>query len=202
MPNWVYNKIEIKGDESTLDLIDRSVRNESEDSDERTPFTYQNILPRPAESEADWYNWNIQNWGTKWDASDVESQRTPGLLAYRFSSPWSPPVPVVSTLSAQHPSVVINHTYEEEQGFGAVVEFTAGNAVQMKSWDIPDSHAEIVSRGGDCYCSDAESYYEDCFSERARSRIDLDQRVREVAVTLGRGWSGTFDELIAASSRL
>lgn len=201
MPNWVFNKIELEADGAVLDLIASTLAKRSEDPDETTPFTFQNILPRP-ESEQDWYNWNITNWGTKWDASDVETQRVDGMLAYRFSSPWSPPFPVIQKLSEQYPSVCITHTFEEEQGWGGVVEFQAGTHNQKDSWDIPESHADHVKRGGECYCQEDEPLYADCFSERARVLEDLDARTREAAVTLGIGWSGTFEELLQAAAKL
>jgi hypothetical protein len=201
MPNWVFNKLEIRGDEQTLDRLSRTVQSVPADTEQHSPFSFQQIIARPADQEEDWYNWNIQNWGVKWDASDVETMREPGKLSYRLSTPWSAPFPVLKSLSEQFASVCITHTYEEEQGWGGVMEFNNGVHTEKDSWDIPDSHAEIIRRGGDCYCED-EAYYNDCYSERARNHPDLDTRTREAAVALGVGWSGSYDELIAAASRL
>ena len=30
------------------------------------------MVPQPNfEGDQDWYNWNVSNWGTKWDITDV-----------------------------------------------------------------------------------------------------------------------------------
>jgi hypothetical protein len=200
MPNWVYNKVEIEGDDAVLDLVAQTVRNDTDDTERNSLFSYQKIIPCPPDV-TDWYNWNNSNWGVKWDATDVETLRTPGRLAYRMSSPWAPPVPVMAKLSEQFPILKITHTYEEEQGWGGIIKYSAGVPTENRTWEIPDSHAEIVRRGGDCYCDDS-AYFKDCYSERARALTDLDARTREAAVSLGIGWSGTFEELLDAAARL
>jgi hypothetical protein len=41
----------------------------------------------------DWYSWNIQNWGTKWDVdADLVCWDTPKEVHFSFDSAWSPPV--------------------------------------------------------------------------------------------------------------
>lgn len=42
---------------------------------------------------ADWYDWNIQNWGTKWDFSFNHVERVDdNTLTASFNSAWSPPI--------------------------------------------------------------------------------------------------------------
>ena len=41
---------------------------------------------------ADWYNWNVNNWGTKWDASDAMiNNKTADQVSVSFETAWSPP---------------------------------------------------------------------------------------------------------------
>ena len=41
----------------------------------------------------DWYNWNIANWGTKWDfALDNVERQDPNTVSAAFDSAWSPPI--------------------------------------------------------------------------------------------------------------
>lgn len=62
----------------------------------------------------DWYNWNIANWGTKWDAYDVQLDRQDdNYLAIHFSSAWSPPEPVVHAMQEQHPELAISMEFDE-----------------------------------------------------------------------------------------
>jgi hypothetical protein len=202
MPNWVYNRVVVTGDQDMLDKIEASVRVDSNDERENTEFSYQGIIPRPPEAEEDWYSFNNLNWGTKWDASDVTTDHSPGSLAYRFSSPWAPPVPVLTKLASLYPDVVVNHVFEEEQGWGGELSYQADAISKIRDWEIPNTHAEIDTRGGECYCEEDQAYYEDCFSFLAAQRTDLTNAAREAAVALGNGWSGTFPELIEAAKRL
>ena len=44
---------------------------------------------KQGDTEWNWYNWNITNWGTKWDASDPELVEESDIsLQYRFNTPW------------------------------------------------------------------------------------------------------------------
>lgn len=59
---------------------------------------------------ASWYEWRIDNWGTKWNAMDVEGEGN----ARSFTTAWSPPLPVFSRL-AELSSVPFVATWSEEQ---------------------------------------------------------------------------------------
>jgi Ferredoxin-like domain in Api92-like protein len=87
----------------------------------------------------DWYSWNVRNWGTKWDVavhSDKEYSDTNvegpvpngenAVVHYNFNTAWSPPFPVIAKLSAQYPSLLFTHSYEEETGWGGECEFLRG----------------------------------------------------------------------------
>jgi len=65
------------------------------------------------ESPLNWYNWNIENWGTKWSASDVYI--TDGVV--EFETAWSPPEPVIRALGERFPDITFIHDYIE-QGIG------------------------------------------------------------------------------------
>jgi hypothetical protein len=120
--------------------------------------------PKGAPISNHWYDWNIRNWGTKWD-TDAELERLGDDHAYyRFETAWSPPVEVISSLSAQYPAVVFSLEWEEEQGFGGEFFFRGGEMEVAKEWDIPDSHADYEERDGECYCQieDEEYWFDDC----------------------------------------
>lgn len=114
-----------------------------------------------------WYDWNIRNWGVKWDASDVEAQRyEDDHLFFRFSTAWSIPHEVLLALSAQFVNVEFYLEYEEEQGWGGENLYRAGDYTNLKAWDIPDSCADNAERDRPCVCEfepdNPEYWYDDC----------------------------------------
>ena len=57
----------------------------------------------------DWYNWSIENWGTKWNAyshEDVQDKASlekaiqEGEVVIRFDTAWSAPVPVIEKVAS------------------------------------------------------------------------------------------------------
>ena len=62
----------------------------------------------------DWYSWNLNNWGVKWDASQCESKELPDFntIIYTFNSPWGTPEQFVIKLSTMYP----NATFEMVSG--------------------------------------------------------------------------------------
>lgn len=114
----------------------------------------------------DWYNWNVRNWGCKWDASSISAEVNDTDVVYRFETPWSPPEQAMITLSEQHPDLNFFLRYEEEQGWGAEVQFTAGEYYITEQWDIPTSHSDYVDRNdpANCICNwqDEEEWFDDC----------------------------------------
>lgn len=127
------------------------------------------LLNEPATGDFSnhWYDWNLRNWGVKWDASDVEMERyAPDHLSYRFSTAWSIPHEAMLALSAQFVNAKFYLEYEEEQGWGGENEYIAGSYTNLEEWDIPDSHADNTLRDRPCVCDweldDKEYWYDDC----------------------------------------
>lgn len=53
-----------------------------------------------AHGHISWYSWSIANWGTKWNAYDVEIlEHTQEQLVFRFDTAWSPPMPIFDALA-------------------------------------------------------------------------------------------------------
>jgi len=86
MPNWCQNVVYIGNeDKSKLD----SIVTELDKGDKAQLFN--TILPNPS---GEWdYNWSVENWGCKWDASVYEySINDVGALYISFDTAWGPPI--------------------------------------------------------------------------------------------------------------
>ena len=117
-----------------------------------------------------WYDWNVRNWGTKWDACNAEMTNddpTSGSLGYRFDTAWSPAEGAFQAMVAQHPELSFEFYNEEEQGWGVEFSGEDGELSVVKEWDIPNSHADWVAldREDSCQCAhteDTDDWYDDC----------------------------------------
>lgn len=123
---------------------------------------------RTGDTQFNWYNWNNNNWMTKWDACEVDVEFEAHQIVIRFSTAWSPPEPVFAAMSKQFPELTFEFYWEEEQGFGAEFTLEAGDLVGTpKSWDIPGSHQDYVDQDKEdsCMCAhydDQEDWFDDC----------------------------------------
>lgn len=96
MPNWCYNTAVISHDDETL--ID-ALEQELMKGDEARVFNH--LMPRPVEEEENWYAWNINAWGTKWDMTPYDWDRNGNSITMTFDSAWSPPVTLYETLTEE-----------------------------------------------------------------------------------------------------
>ena len=114
-----------------------------------------------------WYDWNVRNWGCKWDASDVYFEDWDGELAYDFDTPWGFPEGAVRAMVAQYPTLNFTIRFVEEQGWGGEAVGFDGDFAILKEWDIPVTHEERMEYIGYCQCEEmrddeVEYMYDDC----------------------------------------
>jgi hypothetical protein len=177
MPNWVSNQITITAKSKTeLDLFVAKAKGAEskileKDSDSLLHF---GAFIHPSDEELEkyneegWYDWNVENWGTKWDACYIDTTRIfDTRFSYSFQTAWSIPEPVFTAMAEQHPELTFEIWSEEEQGWGAEYHAENGNIVLTKEWDIPDCHADYVAKDEEdnCVCSwneDQDEWYSDC----------------------------------------
>jgi hypothetical protein len=208
VPNWVFNKLTITSyKENEVKNIQNYVKNDE------TDFSFETIIPEKSPEDSGVNNvgvvldWRVENWGCKWDASNVtvSNQQTPHgfILQYNFDTPWSPPLPVVDALARANPDVLFCIEFEEEQGFGAIINFKGNKSEVVKEWDIPFSHAEVVKQGRACYCEESDyQNFNDCFIFRAKALPDITPKVLEAVKGLSQDWIGGFDNLIETCHKL
>lgn len=58
-----------------------------------------------------WYEWRIQNWGTKWNAYDIEKLSDNSIM---FNTAWNGITGLICKLGAMFPSVTIKYDYADE----------------------------------------------------------------------------------------
>ena len=94
-----------------------------------------------------WYNWNIENWGTKWSAAEVWSTEDYEVgdrcIEYSFDTAWSPAEPIVAALAAKFPKLHIEHRYcEGGMGYAGEVIYNDGKESRREEYDMGDGIPE------------------------------------------------------------
>jgi len=125
MPNNITNHLTVNGTEEEVKDIFTSLKTENSD------FDFNEILPMPEElkntlastseptnpklikkyGHNNWYDWANANWGTKWNAYNVDHISDSEV---RFDTAWSCSDVLIAKLSALHPSVDFTLTYADE----------------------------------------------------------------------------------------
>jgi hypothetical protein len=129
------------------------------------------------DTPTNWYNWNNDNWNTKWDCCNPELDTDEETnLTYRFDTAWSPASPVFEKMVEQFPDLNFDIYWEEEQGFGAELSGSGGELSITKEWDIPNSHADYEEQDKECWgCNsgDPDDFYDDCPREDNQPEPDM-----------------------------
>lgn len=135
MPNHVTNTIEIyvwhDEDKETTDKVLKLLRDEDSEGE---VIDFAKIVPQPdnlftdnlgskereqcaREGRPNWYDWQCDNWGTKWNAySQSLLERDTYTVKIQFDTAWSPPTPVIEALEK-----LIEETFPREKGYEAWV---------------------------------------------------------------------------------
>lgn len=62
-----------------------------------------------------WYEWQTENWGTKWNAYDQPNKGfSDGVLEFRFQTAWSHPHDLILMLSKKLPEVTFDVVFADE----------------------------------------------------------------------------------------
>ena len=123
-------------------------------------------LQEKSKTDNSWYNWNIRNWGVKWDvavSNDDEGSNTymeefedewTASVYYNFDTAWSIPEQALITLSSQYPDLLFTLSYEEETGWGGEMELLRGTIISHEQYDWKCRECDVML--------DEQPYCEEC----------------------------------------
>jgi len=94
MPNWCNNTLSLTGPKEKITAIYNKAKKDD--------ALLQQLKPMPEALEGttspsdtpNWYDWRVQNWGTKWDVDmdGVELSDDGTTITGWFDSAWAPPI--------------------------------------------------------------------------------------------------------------
>ena len=112
MPNWCWNRVAVSGSEEDMKKLKEHV------SSEESEFDFDKIIPMPKDINRRRsyrrYDWSRENWGTKWNSSDVSVKSMSDTDAvYTFLTAWSPPEPIILKLRELYPDINVSAFFDE-----------------------------------------------------------------------------------------
>jgi hypothetical protein len=107
----------------------------------------------------DWYNWNLRNWGTKWDVAVSSTDNMPNtymeetangenhVVYYNFETAWGVPDKALVNLSSQYPDLLFTLSYEEETGWGGEFEILRGVILEGSEYNWKCQACDYMESG-------------------------------------------------------
>ena len=132
MPNWCSNYLIVEGDLNELKDFKSKTIKESDNGGLK--FTMEELLPTPKDMLEDtgvmpaWYNWRVENWGTKWDTDTYDVDENDELnLKIGYNTAWAPNEAFIKYASDKYPNLKFKLTFEEAgMGFCGCYEVVNG----------------------------------------------------------------------------
>ena len=130
MPNWCNNTFNVEGDKETIDKFETYL----DEKNGKDWFDF--FAPTPVELKEDgWYEWNVSNWGCKWNCDAQDWSRDGNTISFWFDSPWGPPVELYYKI--EQAGLTVKAEYMEE-GMRFVGEFVGGSDETYEYQDVED----------------------------------------------------------------
>ena len=165
MPNWCTNQLIVCGPKTWVDLFMEKVTNEESGIDildrlyplpegldlpsqfgaisDGDPNKEQKESNLEKHGSADWYDWCIANWGTKWPDHDTwlvdEDESDDGIKTayYRFDTAWGPPQEGIQHISSSFKPLLFDLRYQEPgMGFCGFARMNNGKILSEQTADM------------------------------------------------------------------
>ena len=211
MPNWCYNYVTVKGDPKELRRLVEAMKitEKNAQGEDYQTFGLNHLYPCPTEltkttasfghahspeheqqmkdnlakyGVTDWYDWNIENYGTKWGACSMEMDEgnldeENGSLHFHFESAWSPANGLMEKVSGLFPELIFGMHNTEEANFFACW-FIFHNGKTVSDGDIPTDPSEEIQAKWDKM---EEEGIDDVYDEQSMFYNDLLWELEEAA---------------------
>lgn len=139
---------------------------------------------------ADWYGWQINNWGTKWNASSVYWSDDNDFVS--FNTAWSTPFDLLVALSKKYPQATFEVEYADEDFGYNVGRYVLQNGEEIDT-EIPEGGSKealemaINIQGGEDY------YLGDDFCDVDEDEELSDFTIKMIEIAYDRDYMPTED---------
>ena len=126
MPDWVNNQLNIVGTIEEVKSLYSKIKENGEllnamvpqpDNLYMGPLDKEKKLELKKEGIPNWYDWNNENWGTKWDVEDLDIDYSEingkGYISAHFESAWDAPREAYDTFRYNNKDLEVEAYIEE-----------------------------------------------------------------------------------------
>ena len=200
MPNYVFNKIELKVTEDQAKEIKEQVapsgkldfntlievplhfiritsRDEMDLSEETNQQTNEDFIFLIKEDQKDFphpQDWKLENWGTKCNCYDSEISYEDGCFSISFTTAWSVPYPIVVAFGNKFLIPFKLKYFEEQEQFWGIEKYESSKHVE----GIYRS-SKVLSKQEDYETLFKELMGEDLWGEMKREEAEEDRRLEK-----------------------
>lgn len=196
MPNWCNNYAEIHGPKATIKALHDAMQEGKFFGHMRPEPNYDEVevLPtfpgivgnnEPVKKDSAWWDWRVQNWGTKWELSEDEMKSNftyeevndnYAKITGHFDTAWSPACDAFNYFADANEGVQATiYYYEPGMGFCGIYDTDGGDDYYdisgMTSEDVKDTIpdtldemfgiSECMAEYEDMERDDVQEWYED-----------------------------------------
>ena len=122
----MYNRMTLSGPQKDIKDLFKFIKSDRTFFDkESTLFDFERVVPIPPAKEysKNWYNWNIEHWGTKWNAYDCKHNDNTLIFTTAYTIPYN----ILIALSEKYKHIFIDVQYQEEVNTDTNGKFTLHN---------------------------------------------------------------------------
>lgn len=133
MPNWCNNTLTVSGNAKDIKKFKKKA--EAVIDGKKQVLALGSFVPD--KGGENWYDWRIENWGTKWELNEVELyEDTAETAVYAFDTAWSPPTEWLYKVAEQYPSLTFRLKYREDgMCFMGVTELRGTEVLEQSDMD-------------------------------------------------------------------
>ena len=113
MPNWCENKLVVRGGKREMSKFKKVLNLDKDSKCNKIENLLKSFVPIPTDEELNWYNWCVENWGTKWDVTIYDEYIDDDFIELSFDTAWGPPVAWLRIVAKDHPKLKFSLKYDE-----------------------------------------------------------------------------------------
>lgn len=175
MPNWFYFEMQVSGTKKDVLEFVENVKGSEKFETEGRDFDFNHFIPQPENifranlsfdkqqelkesGIPDWYNWNNDNWGTKWNVAvdDVNVcvyNDGSADVFYTMRTAWAFPTPVIEQMIRDYHHLNFSIQGEEESvAYGVNIDSSEGVWEEEEPIFIDENNGkQVYWDSNDCF---------------------------------------------------